>query len=377
MEFFGQNTGVGNHSFLHGIFPTQVSNLSLLHFWQIVDCLRHQGNLVTFYSPFRFHPHFAQGSFSSVPPFQSAYHNTHIYTCVYHSHSFPFYPHNPAQCLAQMKCSMTMDELLIDRESTTVSTIHSQRWGHDADCWSSNLLSYLCLDLWSLFVQMGNRQARPGWGFLLLLLLIKEMATHSSTLAWKIPRTEEPGGLQSMGSQRVGHNWATSLLLSSWLSCHTCFSHHMWIHCDFLGHPSAQGDLKVLLPSPLSQELQEYIQSRDAGGVGLIPGRGPKIPHATSCRQKKNSFSFFKLAINKRSWAHSQQVQDGLLPETLREVLGKEVSFSCLILKYFVQKRLGGCQVAERCAGSLLTAAIEGSKPFMISYGHGPQPQHS
>ena len=31
------------------------------------------------------------------------------------------------------------------------------------------------------------------------------MATHSSTLAWKIPWTEEPGGLQSMGSQRVGH----------------------------------------------------------------------------------------------------------------------------------------------------------------------------
>ena len=35
--------------------------------------------------------------------------------------------------------------------------------------------------------------------------LEEEMATHSSTLAWKIPWTEEPGGLQSMGSQRVGH----------------------------------------------------------------------------------------------------------------------------------------------------------------------------
>ena len=37
----------------------------------------------------------------------------------------------------------------------------------------------------------------------------KEMATHSSTLAWEIPWTEEPGGLQSMGSQRVGHNLVT------------------------------------------------------------------------------------------------------------------------------------------------------------------------
>ena len=36
--------------------------------------------------------------------------------------------------------------------------------------------------------------------------LEKEMTTHSSILAWKIPRTEEPGELQSMGSQRVGHN---------------------------------------------------------------------------------------------------------------------------------------------------------------------------
>ena len=37
--------------------------------------------------------------------------------------------------------------------------------------------------------------------------LEKEMATHSSTLAWKIPWLEEPGGLQSTGSQRVGHNF--------------------------------------------------------------------------------------------------------------------------------------------------------------------------
>ena len=42
-------------------------------------------------------------------------------------------------------------------------------------------------------------------------LLGKEMATHSSILVQKIPWTEEPGRLQSMGSQRVRHNWATSL----------------------------------------------------------------------------------------------------------------------------------------------------------------------
>ena len=75
----------------------------------------------------------------------------------------------------------------------------------------------------------------PFWLFWLALLLLllffvhlsfsmncivlseKAMAPHSSTLAWKIPWTEEPGGLQSMGSQRVGHDWATSLSLSTFL----------------------------------------------------------------------------------------------------------------------------------------------------------------
>ena len=47
--------------------------------------------------------------------------------------------------------------------------------------------------------------------FNMLSSLEKAMAPHSSTLAWKIPWTKEPGGLQSMGSLGVGHDWATSL----------------------------------------------------------------------------------------------------------------------------------------------------------------------
>ena len=66
--------------------------------------------------------------------------------------------------------------------------------------------------------------------------LEKEMATHSSTLAWKIPWMEERGRLQSMGSQRVRHDWATSpglgLILRSLpllfppTSSHNCHLHH-------------------------------------------------------------------------------------------------------------------------------------------------------
>ena len=60
------------------------------------------------------------------------------------------------------------------------------------------------------------------------------MATHSSILAWRIPWTEEPGGLQSTGSQRVGHDWATSLSLSGmWVDsgANTVLLAYVWT-CD-------------------------------------------------------------------------------------------------------------------------------------------------
>ena len=50
-----------------------------------------------------------------------------------------------------------------------------------------------------------------------LYIYILLMATHSSTLAWKILWTEEPGRMQSMGSLRVGHDWATSLSLFTFM----------------------------------------------------------------------------------------------------------------------------------------------------------------
>ena len=54
------------------------------------------------------------------------------------------------------------------------------------------------------------------WGYLTISCGEGD-GTHSSTLAWKIPWMEEPGGLQSMGSLRVGHDWATSLSLFTFM----------------------------------------------------------------------------------------------------------------------------------------------------------------
>ena len=76
--------------------------------------------------------------------------------------------------------------------------------------------------------------------------LEKEMSTHSSILAWRIPWTEELGGLQSMGSQRVGHDWVTSV---SWqtlnLLSHDCLAHS----------PSAVGTRDFHIHTNLTQTL--------------------------------------------------------------------------------------------------------------------------
>ena len=81
--------------------------------------------------------------------------------------------------------------------------------------------------------------------------LEKEMATHSGILAWRVPRTEEPGGLQSMVSQRVGHNSVIALSLFTFVivsqglfiyvweqSCFRVLGSSTWWHQES-GRPSA------------------------------------------------------------------------------------------------------------------------------------------
>ena len=69
---------------------------------------------------------------------------------------------------------------------------------------------------WASLVAQRLKRLPPVWETRVRSLgwedpLEKEMVTHSSILAWRIPWTEKPGRLQSTGSQRVGHDWATSL----------------------------------------------------------------------------------------------------------------------------------------------------------------------
>ena len=69
--------------------------------------------------------------------------------------------------------------------------------------------------------------------------LEKEMATHSSTLAWKIPWTEKPGRLQSMESQRVRHDWVTSLSFT-FVNVSWCFHYHLWASDEAEGRGRVQ-----------------------------------------------------------------------------------------------------------------------------------------
>ena len=117
------------------------------------------------------------------------------------------------------------------------------------------------------------------------------MATHSSTLAWKIPWIEEPGRLQSMVSQRVRHSWATSVSgdsgghrsqigCSSW-SCKTClfvlksFSHVWLFVTPWTVVPQALLFMRILQARILEWSCNFLLQ-----GIFPIQGSNPGLPHS-------------------------------------------------------------------------------------------------
>ena len=61
--------------------------------------------------------------------------------------------------------------------------------------------------------------------------LEKEMATHSNILAWRIPWTGEPGGLPSLGSHRVGHNWSDFTTAALYLKKHNVYLNFKIFYC--------------------------------------------------------------------------------------------------------------------------------------------------
>ena len=84
--------------------------------------------------------------------------------------------------------------------------------------------------------------------------LKKEMATHSSVLAWRIPGTGEPGGLPSLGSHRVGHNWSDLVVV-------VVVGSHFWSESKFT--PPGDGQAGSLhFQGPMDREWQPQTQAR-------------------------------------------------------------------------------------------------------------------
>ena len=91
---------------------------------------------------------------------------------------------------------------------------------------NSSVLSFLYRPIWHPHMTTGKTIALTRWTFVdkvmslifnMLSRLEKAMEPHSSTLAWKKSWVEEPGWLQSMGSQRLGHDWENSLSLFAFM----------------------------------------------------------------------------------------------------------------------------------------------------------------
>ena len=107
-----------------------------------------------------------------------------------------------------------LDNILKNRDITLPTKVHLVKAIGEGN---GNPLQYSCLEnpmdgrAWWAAVHGVARSQTWLSDFTLTFhfhALEKEMATHSSILAWRIPGTGEPGGLPSMGSHRVGHNWS-------------------------------------------------------------------------------------------------------------------------------------------------------------------------
>ena len=115
---------------------------------------------------------------------------------------FPVFPQAACPCDPFWPKDLSETQLVMSSRRASAITAKEQTW----TVLLSRLLPALNAhptQLWHHLATMQERQEIHS--------VEKEMATHSSVLARKIPRTEEPGRLQSVGLQRVGHDWATSL----------------------------------------------------------------------------------------------------------------------------------------------------------------------
>ena len=101
------------------------------------------------------------------------------------------------------------------------------------------------------------------------------MAPHSSTLSWKTPWMEEPGGLQSMGSLRVGHDWVTSLSLFHFHALEKEMATHSSVLAWRIPGTGEPGGLTSMGSHRVGHDWSDLAAAAaNAGDMGSIPGLG-------------------------------------------------------------------------------------------------------
>ena len=105
----------------------------------------------------------------------------------------------------------------------------------------------------------------------------KVMAPHSSTFAWQIPWTEEPGGLQSMRSLGVRHNWVTSLFTFHFHALEKEMATHSSILAWKIPGTAEHGGLPSMGSHRVGHDWSDLAAA--AGDAGLTPGQETKILH--------------------------------------------------------------------------------------------------
>ena len=103
--------------------------------------------------------------------------------------------------------------------------------------------------------------------------LEREMATHSSILAWEILWMEEPGGLQSMGSQRVGHDWATKLVRSGLVQTMETVTDFIFLDSKITADSDCSHEIKrrLLLERKVMTNLDSILKSKRHYFANKVP----------------------------------------------------------------------------------------------------------
>ena len=206
-DFPGKNTEVVCHFLLQGIFLTQGLNPGLPHCRQTLYHLSHQRSLC-----FLRGEHIWKGSAAILLKNKVTLHVVFMLPNIT-TFMIIFFPHRHVICCYSLIILCTLYSRVQDRTFNWFLS-NSKLWYGEGN---GTPLQYSCLEnpmdggaWWAAVHGVAKSRTRlSDFTFAFHFnALEKEMATHSSVLAWRIPGTGDPGGLPSLGSHRVRHNWS-------------------------------------------------------------------------------------------------------------------------------------------------------------------------